>query len=63
MMTTAPRGGYGKSYSGEARLFVRGLARESGVARANRSGRSDSHLRISGRTNTCRREGLGIRSI
>lgn len=30
MMTTAPRGGYGNSYSGEARLFVRGLARESG---------------------------------
>lgn len=30
LMTTAPRGGYGNSYSGEVRLFVRGLARESG---------------------------------
>ncbi|CAM4566244.1 unnamed protein product [Leuciscus chuanchicus] len=27
METTAPRGGYGKSYSGEARLILRGLAR------------------------------------
>lgn len=30
METAAPRGGYGSSYSGEARLLVRGLARESG---------------------------------
>lgn len=30
METTAPHGGYGSRYSGEARLFVRGLARESG---------------------------------
>lgn len=30
METAAPRGGYGSLYSSEARLFVRGLARESG---------------------------------
>lgn len=51
-METAPRGGYGESYSGEARLFLRGLARESGWLTLTGPREGQPHSHFSSRTKT-----------